>query len=197
MIPDSKSTYLALGDSYTIGEGVLPSERWPVLLSERLFWAPPQIIATTGWTTTELLEGIEKSKLEKTYDWVSLLIGVNNQYRGQSTDIYQNDLEILEELILPLVDHMPNRVFLLSIPDYGITPFAQNKFPEKISRELRLYNRINYAFAKENGFQYCDITPSSLLAKNDASYLAADELHPSGKMYELWVNEVLDKCHFL
>jgi lysophospholipase L1-like esterase len=192
----TKPTYLALGDSYTIGEGVLPSDRWPVMLAEQLQWEAPQIIATTGWTTSELLEGIEKSDLAPAYDWVSLLIGVNNQYRGQSIKNYKADLEQLAEVMLPLVKQQANHIFLLSIPDYGITPFASNKNPEKISRELALFNHTNQEFARHHGFQYCNITGHSILAKEQLDLLAADQLHPSGTMYELWVKEILASCNF-
>lgn len=193
----ARPTYLALGDSYTIGEGVLPSDRWPVMLAEQLQWEAPRVIATTGWTTSELLEGIEQSDLAPAYDWISLLIGVNNQYRGQSIEEYKADLNQLAEVMLPLVHRQANRIFLLSIPDYSVTPFARDKNPEKISRELALFNRANQEFSRSNGFQYCDITGHSLLAKEHEDYLAADQLHPSGLMYELWVKEVLASCKFL
>ncbi|WPP50906.1 SGNH/GDSL hydrolase family protein [Catalinimonas niigatensis] len=191
-----KPTYLALGDSYTIGESVLPSERWPVMLAEQLQWNPPQIIATTGWTTSELLDGIRQTILANVYDWISLLIGVNNQYRGQGLDEYQKDLNQLAQVMLPLVDHQPNRVFLLSIPDYGVTPFAKEKNPEKISQELSQFNHANQAFAAQQGFQYCNITEDSLLAKERSDYLAEDQLHPSVLMYKAWVDKVLQNCKF-
>lgn len=192
----SKPIYLALGDSYTIGEGVLPGDRWPVMLAERLQWEAPQIIATTGWTTSELLEGIERSDLAPEYDWISLLIGVNNQYRGQSLQEYKADLDQLAEVMLSLVKQQANKIFVLSIPDYGVTPFASDKNPEKISRELSLFNRANQEFARHHGFQYCNITGHSLLAEEQKNLLAADQLHPSGLMYELWVKEILARCHF-
>lgn len=191
-----KPTYLALGDSYTIGEGILPTERWPVMLAELLQWNPPQIIATTGWTTSELLDGIRQSALANVYDWISLLIGVNNQYRGQDLDDYQKDLDHLAQVMLPLVDHQPHRVFLLSIPDYSVTPFAKEKNPEKISQELMQFNQANQAFAAQHGFQYCNITEESLLAKKRLEYLAEDQLHPSVLMYKAWVDKVLQSCKF-
>ncbi len=189
-------TYLALGDSYTIGESVLPTDRWPVMLSESLDWMTPHIVAKTGWTTAELLDGISQENLAPAYDWISLLIGVNNQYRSQSVNDYVADLEQFAELMLPLVNHNSKHIFLLSIPDYSVTPFAQDKDQDKISREIKLYNEANEAFAKQHGFQYCDITGHSLLAKEHPDYLAADQLHPSGLMYELWVKEVLECCKF-
>lgn len=194
MTISTKPTYLALGDSYTIGEGVLPEERWPVILAEQLQWKSPQIIATTGWTTSELLEGIRQSALAKSYDWISLLIGVNNQYRGQSIEAYQKDLDQLAKLMLSLVNHQPNHVFLLSIPDYSVTPFAQDKKPKKISGEITKFNHANQEFAARYGFQYCNITAHSRKALERIDYLGKDHLHPSGLMYVAWVKEILSSC---
>ncbi|MDF9797185.1 lysophospholipase L1-like esterase [Catalinimonas alkaloidigena] len=193
---DSKPSYLALGDSYSFGEGVRENERWPTQLAQKLDWQTPQIIATTGWTTSELIDGISISELDTSYDWISLLIGVNNQYRGQSIKSYQSDLEILANIMLPLVRHKSQQVFVISIPDYGITPFARDKNPQRISQELSQYNQINKNFAFQHGFQYCDITQLSLKAKQNKDYLVDDQLHPSGSMYKIWVDEILKTCLF-
>lgn len=193
---DDRPTYLALGDSYTIGEGVEESARWPVTLAKRLNWKGPHIIATTGWTTSELLEGIENAQITSSYDWVSLLIGVNNQYRGQSLDVYREDLIRLAELMLPLVAQNAQRIFVVSIPNYGITPFAKDKNPQKISSQIESFNQINKDFAHHFGFQYCDITEHSLIAEHHLDYLTNDLLHPSEKMYELWVDEIIKTCVF-
>lgn len=192
-----KSSYLALGDSYTIGEGVKEKERWPVQLAKHLDWQKPEIIAATGWTTAELLEGIANSQLQSAYDWVSLLIGVNNQYRGQPLEDYQEDLNHLAEIMLPLVQHQAEKVFVVSIPDYGITPFAKGRNPQKISDELVQFNQANQSFAHHYGFQYSDIWPESLLAKDKLNLLADDQLHPSGKMYELWTRKIIATCSFV
>ncbi|MEK6480509.1 SGNH/GDSL hydrolase family protein [Catalinimonas sp. 4WD22] len=193
---DTKPTYLALGDSYTIGEGVKEEARWPVFLANKLNWQSPQIIATTGWTTSELLEGISKAQIASSYDWVSLLIGVNNQYRGQSLDSYQQDLIRLGEFMLPLVAHNTKRVFVISIPDYGITPFAKDKSPQTISSQIESFNQVKRDFARHFGFQYCDITQHSLKAEHHQDYLTDDQLHPSTKMYRLWVDEIIKTCDF-
>lgn len=193
---DHKPTYLALGDSYTIGEGVEEESRWPVTLAKKLNWQTPQIIATTGWTTSELLEGISKAQIASSYNWVSLLIGVNNQYRGYSLDDYQQDLIRLAELMLPLVAHNAQRIFVVSIPNYGITPFAKDKNPKKISSQIESFNQINRDFAHHFGFQYCDITEHALKAEYHQEYLTEDQLHPSAKMYRLWVDEIIKTCDF-
>lgn len=192
-----KSSYLALGDSYTIGECVKEKERWPVQIAKQLGWQKPEIIATTGWTTSELLEGIANTRLQNAYDWVSLLIGVNNQYRGQPLENYQEDLNLLAEIMLPLVQHQAERVFVVSIPDYGITPFAKDRNPQKISEDLVQFNQANHDFAHHYGFQYADILPESLLAKEKLNLLADDQLHPSGKMYELWTRKIIATCSFV
>jgi lysophospholipase L1-like esterase len=191
------STYLALGDSYTVGEKVAEHERWPVLLSERLGWQSPHILATTGWTSQELLDAMDAADLQKQYDWVSLLIGVNDQYDGISLETYQQNLTLLAERMLALCGDR-SRVFVLSIPDYSVTPFVieQKMNPAKIESALLPFNQANAEAAHYYGFQFCDITPFSRLAATDLSLLAEDQLHPSGKMYAGWVEQLLRDCHF-
>lgn len=198
-------TILSLGDSYTIGEGVAPEKRWPVQLavamrSLGLDARDPQIIARTGWTTDELRKGIEESQVETRYDWVTVLIGVNNQYRGRSTDEYRTELNELIRYAIEKAGSHPERVIVLSIPDWGVTPFAKErgKVPDKIAGEIDTYNRVKREEAERLGVHFVDITDISREAGLDDSklpsekrLLADDGLHPSGAMYQRWVERVL------
>jgi lysophospholipase L1-like esterase len=190
--------FLALGDSYTIGESVPVAERWPVQLADRLRQAEqpveaPHIVATTGWTTAELQAGIAQSQdtLRETYDLVSLLIGVNNQYRGYDTAIYVAEYEALLQQAVAFAGGKPERVFAVSIPDYGVTPFASGKDAEKIARELDWYNAAAQGICQRYGVIFLNITPISRRAASDPALIADDGLHPSGAMYKAWVDEVL------
>ncbi|MFP4089928.1 MAG: SGNH/GDSL hydrolase family protein [Cyclobacteriaceae bacterium] len=193
----SSFTYLALGDSYTIGEKVAENERWPVQLALKLGWQVPQIIATTGWTSQELLDALDQAKLKKHYDWVSLLIGVNDQYDGVPLHTYQENLTLLSERMLDIVSDR-RHIFMLSIPDYSITPFVKEKGmdPVKVGKALELFNQANAEAAHHYGFQFCNVTPFSRTAEKDFSLLAEDQLHPSGKMYSAWVAQLLKDCDF-
>lgn len=187
--------YLALGDSYTIGEAVAPDERWPHVLQGRLVGdgikvESPDIIATTGWTTDELQAAIDQAKPSSDYDLVSLLIGVNNQYRGYPIEQYINEFESLLKRAIGFAGDRANRTFVVSIPDYGVTPFAAEKNPAKIARELDDYNREAQAICKAYNVAFIDITPGSKRAAQDPSLVAEDGLHPSGKMYKEWVDEM-------
>ncbi|WOK09603.1 SGNH/GDSL hydrolase family protein [Imperialibacter roseus] len=187
--------FLALGDSYTIGESVAENERWPVQLAAALSQsgvsvAPPKIIATTGWTTDELQKGIEKASPKPPYDLVSLLIGVNNQYRGRSLDEYKRQFEALLVQAINFADGKAEKVFVVSIPDYGVTPFAADRNPEKIGKEIDAFNRAAEAISKKFGVAFVNITPGSREAANDPELVASDGLHPSGKMYTQWVSEI-------
>jgi lysophospholipase L1-like esterase len=198
-------TILSLGDSYTIGEGVKPEERWPIQLAHAmrsigLELGEPQIIARTGWTTDELKKGIEESKVETRYDWVTLLIGVNNQYRGRSADEYRKELREQLKYAIEKAGSNPKRVIVLSIPDWGVTPFAKEKGkdPEKIAREIDIYNRIKQEEAERLGVHFVDITDISREAGLEDSKLPAEQrlladdgLHPSGIMYKRWVERVI------
>ncbi|MDX1636422.1 MAG: SGNH/GDSL hydrolase family protein [Balneolaceae bacterium] len=188
--------YLALGDSYTIGESVSETERWPVILADTLralghAVSEPKILATTGWTTAELIEGIDSAKIARSYDLVTLLIGVNNQYRGLDISIFREEYTQLLESAIDFAGGEPAHVFVLSIPDYGVTPFAREKKPTKIAREVERYNRVKETITRERGAHFVDITPISKMAKSDNTLLADDRLHPSGKMYTLWVEKAL------
>lgn len=189
-------SYLALGDSYTIGESVDASERWPMQLAQALRESgveinDPQIIAKTGWTTEELKKAISDADLNPPYDLVSLLIGVNDQYRGYDIQNYPGKFLYLLKKSISLAGDNPNHVLVLSIPDYGVTPFGQEKNPTKISMEINRYNAINKSISDSLGVHYVDITPISKEAINDSTLLAQDQLHPSGKMYGLWVEKAI------
>jgi lysophospholipase L1-like esterase len=186
-------TWLALGDSYTIGEAVPLFESYPYQAVQLLRQAgypfsAPEIIARTGWTTGELKQGIAQTLLQPVYDIVSLLIGVNNQYRGYSPEDYTSDFEQLLQQALASAGNHPQRVFVLSIPDWGATPFAADRQndPTAISNAIDRFNQINRSIALLHGAHYIDITPGSRLAITDASLLAADQLHYSGKEYARW-----------
>lgn len=195
-MPDNGYIHLALGDSYTIGEAVNVNERWPVQLAHRLrkdsIQVDPVIVATTGWTTDELISGIVKADVEGTYDYVSLLIGVNNQYRGYPIDQYEREFKILLDQAIQFAGGNPYNVMVVSIPDYGITPFAKKKLldEEKIARELDNYNAIAEKISKLRDVKFIDITPGSRLAKDNPALIASDGLHPSGEMYKMWVDEM-------
>jgi lysophospholipase L1-like esterase len=186
-----EKTYLALGDSYTIGEAVSEPERWAVQLRDLLVQDGhsiplPRIIAQTGWTTAELSEAIQKEKITDSYHLVSLLIGVNNQYRGQSVDVYQQEFRKLLEMAIGFACNIPHRVLVLSIPDWGLTPFAQDRDQKKISREIDLFNAVAEKEAGALNAHFLDITPISRAAAFHPELLAADHLHYSGIMYHKW-----------
>ena len=189
--------YLALGDSYTIGESVAENERYPNILAEKLKAdqldiQEVKIIATTGWTTTNLKEAIGKENPSADQDLVSLLIGVNNQYQGKEIGLYEKEFEELLKTAIRLAQNNPKRVFVVSIPDYGVTPFAAQKNPTQISQEIDIYNAMADGICEKYGVAYFDITPISKRAKDDLTLLASDELHPSGKMYALWVEHMAE-----
>ncbi len=190
----SKSTvkYLALGDSYTIGESVRPEERYPEqvrrILAEKdhLDCGDPEIIAVTGWTTGNLLEAMADAK--PSYDAVSLLIGVNNQYQGRSLAEYRLQFGELLQKSIRLADNRPSHVLVLSIPDYSVTPFAraQGRDTTFIAAQIDLFNHINHELAQQYGVNYVDVTSESRKAGADASLIAADGLHFSGEEYYAW-----------
>ena len=188
--------YLALGDSYTIGESVSENERWPVQLAEMLRkqnidLSSPDIIAKTGWTTSELIAGISKASPTNDYDLVSILIGVNNQYRGQSTAIYRTELREILTKAIGLAQNKPERVVMLSTPDWGVTPFAESNNRTKIATEIDNFNAVAQEECKKLNIKYIDITPVSRTAFGNVSLVASDKLHFSGKMYQLWADKAL------
>lgn len=190
-------TFLALGDSYTIGELVPLHESFPyqvlqLLRDGNLEFSAPEIVAKTGWTTDELLNHINSIKLNIQYDIVTLLIGVNNQYRGRSVENFIPELNKLIEIAINKSGNKNENVFLLSIPDWGVTPFAKEKDQQKISLEIDQYNNACKNSAANFGLQFIDITASQRLDNNKDGFLAEDNLHPSGKEYKKWA-EVLVK----
>lgn len=191
--------YLALGDSYTIGEKVPEAERFPNQLVKRLRsrgveMRSPLIIARTGWTTADLSAGIDAANLEGTFDLVTLLIGVNNQYRGSSLDEYKEEFTALVERAVVLAGGDPARVVVVSIPDWGVMPYARNFDRALIAQQIDAYNQANKRIATLNSVRYVNVTTISRKAQDDASLAAADGLHPSGKQYQAWVEVILPEA---
>ncbi|WCT12858.1 SGNH/GDSL hydrolase family protein [Mucilaginibacter jinjuensis] len=189
-------TYLALGDSYTIGEAVPQDQSFPYQLASQLRLnhyniGNPMIIATTGWTTTQLQDAIKAAALKKTFTFVTLLIGVNNQYQNYNPDSYRVDFKDLLSTAIQLAGGYKNRVFVLSIPDYSVTPFAASSNKALISQQLNVYNDINANESNLSGVNYLNITSISRNAAYDTTLLASDGLHPSGLMYNMWVKELI------
>ena len=184
-------SYLALGDSYTIGESVMLQESFPYQTAQMLrdkgknFHAP-EIIAKTGWTTDELQAAINKYKFQPKYDFVTLLIGVNNQYRGRTADEYSKEFESLLKQAIVFAGNNTNHVIVLSIPDWGVTPFASGRDNKKIATEIDEFNTINERISKQYKVQYLGITTGTREAATDESLLASDKLHPSAKEYKRW-----------
>jgi lysophospholipase L1-like esterase len=196
-----ETRYLALGDSYTIGESVDPEERYPAQVrrllaaADHLDCGNPEIIAVTGWTTGNLLgaladvaPGDSGGRQGTTYDAVSLLIGVNNQYQGRSQAEYEQQFALLLQKSIRLTGNRPSHVLVLSIPDYSVTPFArmQGRDTMLIAAQIDSFNRINYDLARAYHVSYVDVTVESRKAAADPSLIAVDGLHFSGKEYEAW-----------
>ena len=186
-------TYLALGDSYTIGESVTQTESFPYqfvtkLRLQGLNVANPKIIAKTGWTTDELQAAIKAENLTQTFDIVTLLIGVNNQYRGYSKITYRKEFKELLQTALGYASGNKKSVFVISIPDWGVTPFglSSGKSAKAIADEIDAFNIINKEETLAMEISYTDITPDSRKAATDVSLIAKDGLHPSGKLYLQW-----------
>jgi lysophospholipase L1-like esterase len=187
-------TFLALGDSYTIGESIPLEESWPYQLinflnKNEIVIDRPQILATTGWRTDDLIRAIANSRFESRYDFVSLLIGVNNQYQHKPIAEYEIHFSQLLNTALSLT-YSKEHVFVLSIPDYGFTPFGDNN-QLTISREIDLFNTVNERITRDSGVEYINITDISRKGMEDPSLVAPDGLHPSAKMYRLWAEEIL------
>lgn len=189
-------TYLALGDSYTIGEAVpatgnFPNQTVGLLRKKGMDIADAEIIAKTGWTTFELMAHLEQHPPKKaSYDFVTLLIGVNNQYRGLSSDKYAKDFETLLSKAIQYAGGNKERVIVISIPDWGVTSFAVGRDTEKIRMEIDLFNSINKSISETYMIQYVDITPFTREASVDRSLLAEDGLHPGEKDYSRWAEVI-------
>ncbi|MBW4891082.1 SGNH/GDSL hydrolase family protein [Mucilaginibacter sp. HMF5004] len=193
VVVKGKYQYLALGDSYTIGQSVNLSESFPYQLKAQLGQkgysvADLKIIAVTGWTTANLINAIQQANLTQKYDIVTLLIGVNNQYQGMSQADYRTQFVQLLNTAIGFANGNKMRVFVLSIPDYSVTPFATGYNKTQIATEIDQYNAINKDESTKAGVNYLNITDISRLAATDQSLIAYDGLHPSAKMYGLWVS---------
>lgn len=197
-----KYTCLALGDSYSIGEMVPAAENFPnqtisLLNKEQLNFQPARIIAKTGWTTDELEAGIVAANaidpLLSAYDFVTLLIGVNNQYRGQPVEDYKPQFETLLKKAIRFADGKAGHVIVLSIPDWSATPFATGRDRKLIAGQIDSYNVANKLLSEQYQVQYVDITPRSREVINDPALVAGDGLHPSGKEYAKWAAAVAGK----
>ena len=196
-MPKHHYTYLALGDSYTIGESVPLHESFPyqtvqLLRKQGLNFHAPEVIAKTGWTSFELAEHLLHTKLNEQYDFVTLLIGVNNQYRGLSLADFETDFTFLLHKAIHLTGNQPERVIVLSIPEWGVTPFAKDRDSKKITEEINAFNKICASVAKKNQTNFIDITADTREAENDTSLLAVDHLHYSGKEHGIWAEKVVD-----
>ena len=194
--PNATYSFLSLGDSYTIGESVGEADRWSVQLAgllrkDGVDAGTPDIIARTGWTTSELQAAIKASGNTKTYDLVSLLIGVNNQYRGQSLTTYRTEFRELLQTAVRYAKGKPNHVFVLSIPDWGQSPFAEGRDRQKVAAEIDAFNAVAQEECRAAGIAYVDITPLSRQYAKDASHFASDGLHYSGKQMKLWAEQAL------
>ena len=197
----ARLSYLALGDSYTIGEGVDVAGRWPVQLAAALRThgiaiADPRIIATTGWTTDELWAAMDAAEPLGAWDFVSLLIGVNNQYRGRSVDDYVGEFHRLLRRVIALAGDRVDRVLVLSIPDWGVTPFAfaSGRDREAIAADLDAYNAAARDICAAQGVAFVDITAISRDGRDDGdapAMLADDGLHPSSAQYTQWTRQAL------
>lgn len=190
-------SYLALGDSYSIGEQVAFAENFPnqavqMLRNTGVACYAAEIIAKTGWTTDELGDAIEGTAFLKTYDVVSLLVGVNNQYRGRTVQEFEIGFEELLKKAIRFAGNRPARVFVLSIPDWGVTPFAEGRNRKQVAAEIDAYNDVCETLAKKSEAHYIDVTSSQRDDGNKAEYLAPDGLHPSGAEYKKWAVKFTD-----
>jgi lysophospholipase L1-like esterase len=186
---------LCLGDSYTIGENVALHENFPyqthqLLRKNGFHFHAPEIIAKTGWTSLELAEHLINWKLNDNYDFVILLIGVNNQYRGLPKSDFATDFEFLLKKAIHLANHKPDHVIVLSIPDWTVTGFAANQKKNTSSKEIDLYNEVCLKIAQQYHTGYIEITAFSRLAQKDESLLAGDQLHYSPTAYGVWAEKI-------
>ena len=191
-------SYLALGDSYTIGEQVPLTDSFPYQTVQLLrkadlskentahIFAAPEIIAKTGWTTDELSAAIGQTIFLPKYDIVSLLIGVNNQYRGRAVDEFKTEFELLLQMAIQFAGGMAKNVYVLSIPDWGITPFAKDRDSKQIAAEIDDLNHVCKKTSEAFKTNFINITEDQRKDNSDADFLAADGLHPSGKEYKKW-----------
>lgn len=190
-------TYLALGDSYTIGEQVPMHDNFPhqavqLLRKQHIDVADPVIIATTGWTTDELAASIREHVIDETFSFVTLLIGVNNQYRGRTVEDYREEFLQLLHQSIAFAHGQPGKVFVLSIPDWGATPFAEGKDRKQVAKEIDAYNAACREIAESHKCHFIEITGSTRKNGQNNDYLTGDQLHPSGKEYAIWAGQLAD-----
>lgn len=188
-------SYLALGDSYTVAENIPLYESFPYQLVQLLRtkgWHihAPEIVARTGWTSSELAAHLLHTRLLEKYDFVTLLIGVNNQYRQQPVEEYRSDFEFLLKKALHLSGEQPTHVVVLSIPDWSVTPHAEGSDAAAVAKEIDAFNEVNAALARQYKVHYIDVTPGTREMGDDLSLVASDGLHPSGKEYARWAQQL-------
>lgn len=193
-----QQTYLALGDSYTIGESVTQQQSFPFQLVAKLnskgkHFATPKVIARTGWTTADLQKGITAANVKKKYDFVSLAIGVNNQYQGLSKSTYRTQFRALLSQAITFANGKASHVSVISIPDWGQTPYGKKsgRNLKSVSSEIDAFNAINKAECQARGASYTNITPSSRTVSKDPKLVASDGLHYSAKMYAVWGDAII------
>lgn len=192
---ETKLNYLALGDSYTDATSEIRKNGWPQQLinyleKKDISFEEPTIVAGPGWTTAKLLQEMDTLDLEPPYDLVSLMIGVNNQYRGLSIDSFKEELIVLIDRSILLAGNNPEKVFLVSIPDWGVTPFAKLKNASKIAKDIAQFNSVIEAEAKKRNLTYINVTSSSKNMEVNKNLIASDSLHPSKKMYQIWAKRI-------
>ncbi len=191
---ESPYSFIALGDSYTIGEGVNEDERWPnqfvdVAYENGVDFDQPMIIAETGWKTYDLLNAINQTNFTKKYDYISLLIGVNNQFNSRPVDEFEEDLnKLMDEM--KRIKKNDGSIIIISIPDWGYTPFGESSDMSDISEQINLFNSSLRKFASTNGLKYVDITEISRRGINEPDLITNDNLHPSGIMYLEWAKKI-------
>ena len=191
---ESPYSFIALGDSYTIGEGVNEDERWPnqfvdVAYESGVDFDQPMIIAETGWKTYDLLNAIDQTNFTKKYDYISLLIGVNNQFNSRPIDEFEEDLnKLMDEM--KRIKKNDGSIIIISIPDWGYTPFGESSDMSDISEQINLFNSSLRKFATTNGLKYVDVTEISRRGINEPDLITNDNLHPSGIMYLEWAKKI-------
>tara|TARA_B100000513_G_scaffold21974_1_gene8611 strand:- start:1708 stop:2409 length:702 start_codon:yes stop_codon:yes gene_type:complete len=193
---ESSYSFIALGDSYTIGEGVNENERWPnqfvdVAYENGVDFDQPIIIAETGWKTYDLLNAINQTNFTKKYDYVSLLIGVNNQFNSRPIDEFEEDLnDLMEEM--KKIKKNDGSIIIISIPDWGYSPFGESSDMIDISSQIDLFNSSLRKFASTNNLKFVDVTEISRRGINEPNLIAGDSLHPSGIMYLEWAKKIYE-----
>lgn len=189
-------THLALGDSYTAGTGANPGEGWPIQLAHLLGGRDipaeqPHLVARNGWSSANLLTALSKANFQRTFDIVTLMIGANDQFDDVPLQNYERNFRQLLAKAIALADNSPNRVVVISIPDWSITPFAESFNRGDVSTQIEQFNTIIHREAQSTGCRYVDISPVYLRTTNDPTLLGPDKLHPSGKMYASWAQFLL------